>query len=370
MNLAGRRTWRRRGLPASLSGLLLLGGAALLAGLSGSRAEARLAVAVIAPDGACVARILPAAALAGVETRLAEEAERLAAMAGRLMADAAAARLAEARERVPAFGDWAYGWVQSYVTSYQVLGRMLRGLVAPTPEADQAGWAERLVEEVSQPMREAFGARVLPPDLADGLLADLRHAAGVLDLAWQAALRREAAMLAALEAAAAPGAPVAARLDLRAAGQSLVPDLAVPPAAVGALHPGDAGVTLLRTIRPMAARVGAAVLRASEAGSIVAAAGALGFAMGGASGVALGAAAGMGASWTLDWGLSRLDSALHRGEFEAQALRVLEAAEQGIAAGAQDLAAATLAARRVALRPPARGCETLGAAAPLGRAMP
>jgi len=319
-------------------------------------------VAVVAPGGACTTLSLAPATLAAVEARLREEAEQLAAMAWRLMADAAAARLAEARERVPGFGDWAYGWVQSYVTSYRVLLRMLRGLALPLAEGDAGNWAERLAEEISQPMREAFDARVLPPGLAEGLAADLRHTALVLDQAWQAALRRAAAELAAPGPALAPDAPVSARLDLAAAGLSLLPALAVSPQAVGAFDTGDAGATLLRTIRPMAARLGAAVLRASEAGSIIAAGGALGgIAIGGVSGVVAGAAGGMAVSWTLDWGLSRLDAALHRGEFEAQALLVLDAAERDIAAGARDLAAATLAARTAALRPAPLGC---GGAAP------
>lgn len=350
-------------LPPSLAGVVLLGGVVLLAALPESRAEDRVALAVMQPGGQCMAHAVAPATLARIEAELHEEAQRLAAKAGRMMADAAAARLAEARERVPAFGEWAYGWVQSYVTSYRVLGRLLHGLAVSAQAGPDDALAQRLLEEVSQPMREAFGQRVLPPGLVEGLATDMRHTAAVLDQAWQAALGRAAAELAAAPPASATAA---VRLDLATAGHSLLPGLAMAPQGVTAFGvgaPADASAAVLRAVRPMAARAGAAVLRASEAGSIVAAAGALGYALGGISGVVVGAVTGMGVSWTLDWGLSRVDSALHRSGFEAEALAALDQAERDLAEDARALAATALEARRLALRPAARGCGPVGAPA-------
>lgn len=339
----------------SLLGAVLLGSMVFLGALPESQAEDRTAIAVFSADGDCAVRAVHATTVARVEAALEEEAERLADMASRLMTDAAAARLAEARERVPAFGDWAYGWVQSYVTSYRVLGRVLRGLAAPAE--GEKGLAARLVQEAAQPMREGFAERVLPADLTAGLEEDLRHAAILLEQAWRAALARAAAEFDATPPAR--GAQAVPRPDLAAAGHSVANDIATAAGdlvAVAEEDPSEALGALLRSARPMAGRAGAAVLRAGESGSAIAAAGALGYALGGLPGVLVGAAGGIGVSWTVDWGLSRLDAALHRDAFEAQALARLDAMEQQIAAQSARRVVDVLAQRRAALRPAMRGC--------------
>ncbi len=343
----------------------MFGAAALAVALPADRPARETVFAVVAPAGACELRVVEPARLAHLEAVLAEEAERLSAMAERLMADAAAARFAEAREQVPAFGAWAYDWVQSYITSYRVLGRLLRGLAASAHEGEgAAALSERVLAEMAQPVREEFRRRVLSPQMADALTADLAHTAAVLDDAWREALREAAAELAATPPAAL-GTTTALRLNLVASAQPLGPALAAmaprDELAVLAGEPADTAAVFLRSMRPMAARVGAAVVRMSEAGSIVATAGAFGYALGGVPGVALGAAGGVGVSWAIDWGLNRVDAALNRNEFEAQALLALGAAERRIAERAGAAAAAALAQRLAALRPAEGGCITPGA---------
>jgi hypothetical protein len=72
--------------------------------------------------------------------------------------------------------------------------------------------------------------------------------------------------------------------------------------------------------------------------------------------VALGLAGGIGLSWGVDWALNRVDAALNREAFEAQALEAIGRAEQRLAAQGGAAVAAALAARRAALLPAATGC--------------
>lgn len=349
---------------ASLAGAVLLGAAAFAVVPPASRASGTAMLAVVEPGGACTLRAVDPARLARVEAGLAEEVERLHGMAERLMADAAGARLAEAREQVPSFGAWAYDWVQSYITSYRVLGRLI-GAIASAPTDGHSGMAlsERLMAEVSQPMRDEFRRRVLPPDLTESLLSDLAHTADLVEAAWQAALRAAAADLAAAPQVAATIA--APRFDLDAAMQPMGGALTGPSARDAlfgvAEDPADTTMVFMRSMRPMAARLGAAAVRASEAGSVIASAGAFGYAIAGIPGIAVGAAGGIGVSWAIDWGLNRIDAAFNRVEFESQALQALEGAERRIAQRAGALANAALEERFAALRGPAVGCALVGA---------
>lgn len=332
-----RRSWR--GVFVALA--LFLGAAA--------QAET---LAVVAPSGACTLRAAPQGTHAAERAALAAEAAQLGAFATRLLADAAAMRLAPAREGVPGFGDWAYGWVQSYITSYRILARAVTGLVHSVTETE-GPLGTHLAEEMAAPMRAEFRSRVLDPALGDGgIAADLAHVGAALDAAWATALAASAARLALLPPARAEARPTH-RLDLAAASRPVAPDLAAgapaDPLALIAEEGTEPGTVFVRSMRPLAARLGAVVVRASEAGSFIAAGGAFGFAMAGLPGSAVGVAGGVGTSWAIDWLINRVDSSLNRAAFEAQALEAIARAERRLAAGTAALAAAALAARIEAL---------------------
>ncbi|MGK7866925.1 hypothetical protein [Falsiroseomonas sp. E2-1-a20] len=320
-------------------------------------------VAVRAPDGTCTLRTLPQDQAAAWDARLEETAAGLHALSARLLADAAAMRLAAAREAVPAFGDWAYDWVQSYMTAYRVLGLAARGLAEGVAEADAATLPDRIALAMAIPVREAFRQRVLDPAIpAEALAADRLHVASLVEAEWRqavAALAREAALFP-RAVTIAPGAVAAARVDFAAAGRPLAPWLAAAgpadPMALLAEEGAEGGTVFLRAMRPMAARLGALALRVSEAGSLVATGGAFGYALAGSPGVALGLAGGVGLSWGVDWAFNRVDSALNRQAFEAQALAAIDRAEHRLAAQGAAAVAAALAARRAALLPAATGC--------------
>jgi hypothetical protein len=242
--------------------------------------------------------------------------------------------------------------VQSYVTSYRILVRAVTGLAQSVTEPE-GPLGVRLAEEMAAPMRAEFRSRVLDPALGDGgIAADLAHVGAALDAAWATALAASAARLSLLPPAAAEARPTH-RLDLAAAARPVAPELAAgapaDPLTLIAEEGTEPGTVFVRSMRPLAARLGAVVVRASEAGSFIAAGGAFGFAMAGLPGSAVGVAGGVGTSWAIDWLINRLDSSLNRAAFEAQALDAIARAERRLAAGTAAAAQVALAARIEAL---------------------
>jgi len=145
---------------------------ALLAALPARAADQ--VVAVMVPGGACELRQVPAQALAALTAELELARQDAAGLAQRLAEDAAAAHYAGAREAVPAFGAWAYDWVQSYITAYRIAGRMVASAAAAL-RGDAAGLADGVVEQMAEPMRRAFVERVLSRAApADGRRRELR----------------------------------------------------------------------------------------------------------------------------------------------------------------------------------------------------
>ncbi len=318
-------------------------------------------MAVRQADGSCALREVPEAALPAWDAALSEEAARLEGMAHRLLAEAAAMRLATAREAVPAFGDWAYGWVQSYMTAYRVLGLAARSLAEGVAEADAQNLPDRIAQGMAGPVREEFRNRVLAPAIPpEALAADRAHVAALVSAEWRRAVDGVARQAAALPRVAliAPGAVAVPRLDLAAAARPLADwqQAGLDPMALVVEEGADTSTVFLRSMRPMAARLGAVVLRVSEAGSLIATGGAFGYALGGTPGVALGLAGGVGLSWGLDWVLNRVDSALNREAFEAQALEAIDRAEARLAAEGRRAVAAALAARQAVLHGAQTGC--------------
>ncbi len=339
--------------PAAQGIVLAFAGLVLLARPAGAEV-----IALRGPDGHCLLRQAPEGTHAQALAVLAQEAQSLEQYAARLGADAAAMRLAAAREQVPRFGDWAYGWVQSYVTSYRVLARgvveLARSAAGEEGESG-ASLSARLTEEMAGPIREEFRRTVLEPVTRDGgLAADMTHLGRLLDVAWGRAVESQGVALAALPAARRSDG--ALWLDLSTAARPLAPLLAAAlpadPVSLLMAEGADTSTVFLRSMRPMAARLGAVLVRVSEAGSIVATGGAFGYALGGMPGTVAGVAGGVGISWAFDWLFNRVDAALNKGAFEAQALEAIARAERRVAEGAAEAARAALASRVAALSAP------------------
>lgn len=310
-------------------------------------------VAIMLPGGTCELRQVPAQALVDLNLQLDKARQAAADLAQRLAVDAASAHYAGAREVVPGFGAWAYDWVQSYVTAYRIVGRMVTSAAASL-RGDPKGLADGVVEQMAEPMRRAFVERVMaraaPPET---LRRDLEMAAALVEAGWTDALAGALAPLRAFPEA--PAASTAAlRLDPEAAGRvALVTLRAQAGGTASDASPGsDPASLFFHSLRPLSARVSAMMLRATEAGSIVATVAAVGYRFGGVAGLAAGAVGGVGAYWGIDWAFNRADAALNREDFEAQSLLVISRAEAAMAEEARREVLTALDARvaRLAVR--------------------
>lgn len=245
-------------------------------------------------------------------------AARLTTLGQRFLEDSVALRFGQARVLVPDFSAWAYDWTQSYVTAYNIAGRGLLQLgqaalgLAPLPSADSIAHAMAL------PVRAAFQERVTGPSLGDGRFE--------IDMAY----------LATTLASEARDPALGERLNLA---------LRLAPAERLSEAVGSETV-FLRSIRPFVARLGTLVLRLSEAGSVVAVGGYIGYGLVGTAGVLVGTIGGVGLAWGADWTINRVDASLHRPAFEAQAMAAIDVAEASVMADGQAAIAQALAACR------------------------
>lgn len=237
----------------------------------------------------------------------------LAALGHRMIEDSVALRFGAARMLVPSFGGWAYDWAQSYLISYHMMGRALARFGDSATTGVALPNAEALAHDLAEPVRGALRLRVTLPALGDGGFGrDMAHVTQTLAETW--------------------------------------PELAPRLAPLGALDPAahladavGAETVFLRSMRPMAARLGAVTLRVSEVGSVVAALGYLGWSMAGASGGVIGAVGGVGLAWGVDWVINRVDAGLNRANFESQALVMIAAAEAATMAETRGILDAALA---------------------------
>lgn len=284
--------------------------------------------------------ICPAEALARYDAGSA----RMRRFAASMFQDSADQRFGVARLRVPGFSDWAYDWVQSYLTSYRILAQALRGAGEAAVTPGRLPTVDEFAHRLAGPIREQFDEQVTGPAMeGGGLAADLAHIAAVLE--------EEHRMLLAELAATIPGAR---------ALPPLTPEIiaAVPHDADTLFHPVvDTETVFLRSVRPLASRLGVLAVRVSEAGSIVTTAGVFGYALAGTPGVVVGVAGGIGLSWGLDWIINHVDAAINRDAFEANAMTAIATAEAGFLTSGAAAVDAALAARRAALGAlPTAGC--------------
>lgn len=242
-------------------------------------------------------------------------AAELTILGQRILEDSVALRFGQARVLVPQFSAWAYDWTQSYATAYNVAGRGLLQLgeaalgLAPLPSVDSIAHA------MAVPVRVAFQDRVTRPSLGDGRFD--------IDMAYLATT-------------------LAAEARDPALGERL--NLALRLAPTERLYEAAGSETVfLRSIRPMAARLAALLLRLSEAGSVVAVGGYLGYGLVGAPGVLVGTLGGVGIAWGADWTINRVDASLHRPGFEAQAMAAVDVAEASVVADGRAAIAKALA---------------------------
>lgn len=258
--------------------------------------------------------------------RIAADRERAEQLVRRVLGDGVSLAFGAVRERVPIYGDWAYGWVESYVTSYELL---LRSLLAGA-QAGAAPWSPEVrnavVGEAQRFVFDRFDQIVIrPAALPQRLQREWETAAAMAELEWQLARTRTRESVARFLAEHCPGTAVplpepSTTPTLRSPDGSPL-ESAGPIQAIYRLEgAGNAETIFVRSTRPFGARIAIMLARLTEAGSALAA-GSI-FGIGSLSGPITGFVGALATVWTIDWAINRGDEMINRGAMEAD-LRVL-----------------------------------------------
>jgi hypothetical protein len=288
-----------------------------------------------AGDGSIFRVALSRGALAGflLQREAALEAER-ARLADRI-AEAVEVELAllfnGMMGQLPSYADWAYGWLDSYVAAYFILGRVAESQLT----ADRPAIGTALRNAMQGVVTEQFEALVLAPALPPAALAaaaarlqalfDTGWAESLVEeqRAWDRLLAREARVLGHQVGLATAYSPVAACPGLTGsmADRSVAPNLSQLAA------PDQTGLFALRFIRPFAAR-GAILVARFGLASGPATEGLFDILVRPSLAAIRGLAATTVLLWTGDYLLNRIDSLLHRGGFEDQLIMLLAGLRQ------------------------------------------
>lgn len=245
---------------------------------------------------------------------LAAERERMHRLADEAVSTATRIEFGAMRLRAPGYASWAYGWVQSYVTSYQIIGRGFAGAYRHLTTGGSGSTLDAITAEATGVVREHFRDLVVQPERTQRSLdAEWSRVAALLDDEFARIDRQQTEFLVALM-----GRP----LPAEASRPSRVPDIAGSLAA----DAPDIDTILVRSARPMAARAGILILRLTEVGSVAALVGSLGISFGPLTGLAVGVI-GLGLVWGIDYIINGIDAALHRDELESHAVAFVDALE-------------------------------------------
>lgn len=255
--------------------------------------------------------------LARQRAALAAERERLYQLSDEAVSTATTIEFGAMRLRAPVYASWAYGWVQSYVTSYQIIGRGFAGGFDHLYNGKPGSTLDAMTAEATGVVREHFRALVVQPEKTQKVLdTEWSRVAELLDQEFLRIERRQEEALVSLRRQASP-----------AAAEALKPS-SLPPQARGSLtaETPDIDTVLMRSARPMAARAGILVLRLTEVGSVAAIVGSLGISFGPLTGLAVGVV-GIGVVWGVDYIINSIDAALHRDQLESHAVAFVDVLE-------------------------------------------
>ena len=245
---------------------------------------------------------------------LAAERERLHRLADEAVSTATRIEFGAMRLRAPGYASWAYGWVQSYVTSYQIIGRGFAGAYRHLVSGGAGSTLDAMTAEATGVVREHFRDLVVQPDRTQKALdAEWSRVATLLDQEFAQIDRQQIAFLVGLK-----GPP----LPVETLRPSRVPDIGGTLAA----DAPDIDTILMRSARPMAARAGILAIRLTEVGSVAALVGSLGISFGPLTGLAVGVV-GLSLAWGIDYIINSVDAALHRDELESHAVAFVDALE-------------------------------------------
>jgi hypothetical protein len=243
---------------------------------------------------------------------------RISALGRETFAAGVARGFASAYGQLPAFTDWAYSWIASYVFSYQVMHAVTQAGAGTllTGDATMPAVREATIATVAQ----EFNARVLAPS---GLELDVEtaqaDARAVVRDELERFFRREREAWDRFAAQSCPLPPVDARAarHVAVAGGFIPPDTE-PPSAQAPIDGEIARMFGLRALRPFGVRV------------MIPGLAALG--IGGSSGFGAGLALGAGVAWTLDYVVNSTDAVLNRSKLDLLLVARMQAEESRLAA--------------------------------------
>lgn len=321
------------------------------------RADAQSVVrlAVQDLDGTCRVFALPKERSDELQARIINYSEVLLEKAQTSFDRMAEIRFAAAREQVPAFGNWTYGWFESYVLSFRLMMQLYIGLKRGFSEGWPPDFIERLRDDLAAPVREAFKENLLQAGLSPELhLRDLDLIASALDDDWRRIITDFRAQL--LQNPNVPG-PAGYRISLIVPTSDFVDGLsaAAPRSTEEMVSAIQADTTVIfQAMRTIVPRLGTILLRVSEFGGLIFTIAVVGLAFGGLLGFLAGAFLGVAIYWFVDWLFNRTDAFFNQVDFEKNVLDILNQAQAKLSGNAGDTFRQLLL-RRLALISPSPG---------------
>ncbi|MGQ0664096.1 MAG: hypothetical protein ACT4P2_11030 [Pseudomonadota bacterium] len=238
----------------------------------------------------------------------------------------------EMADRVPLFGDWVYGWISNYVTSFDLTMRALESIrqhaaggegtkLREAVEADLVRYVEgRYREIVVRPEETDEKLALAWTRTLDTLDAEWRRIVDDHDRAFRTFLDRQARQVDRV-------ASRAGKLDWdvafvhstswQGAAGHAVAIFDGTPTSENIATQGQAQAVFVRATIPIVSQLVSIAIKASAAGSVGAILGLPALGIGVVPGTLTGLALGITAVWTFDYALHRLDADLNRESLEA-----------------------------------------------------
>lgn len=320
-------------------------------------AQSSVRLAVQDRDGSCRVFAVPKERSDELQARLANLSEGLLEKARTSFDRMAETRFAAAREQVPDFGNWTYGWFESYVLSFRLLVQFYIRLKRGYSEGWPADFADSLRDDLAAPVREAFKEKMLQAGVSqEHHLRDLDRVARALDDDWRRIIEEFRGQL--LQNPNVPG-PAAYRISLIMPASGFGDGLfaAAPRTTDEMVNAIRSDTTVVfQAMRPIVPRLGTVLLRISEFGGLVFTIAVFGLAFAGIVGLVAGALIGVAIYWFIDWLFNRTDAFFNQIDFEKAVLNVIDQAQAKLSENAGNAFKQVLHQRLALISPSPGSC--------------
>jgi hypothetical protein len=293
-----------------------------------AQAQSLVRLAVQDIDGSCRVIALPKDRADQLQHFLTSRGEELVEKAQNSFDRMAETRFANARERVPSFGDWTYGWFESYVLSLRLVIQLYTTIKRGFSEGWPSDFTAALLDDLATPVRDAFKQNMTQAGVdVESHLRDLGQVAGALDADWRNIVGELRAQLA--QSPTMPGSAthrISFASPTTGFGDGLL--ASAPRTTDDMVDTIRSDATLaFQAMRPIVPRLGTFLLRISELGGLIFTIAIVGFALGGILGFVAGAVLGLAIYWLIDWVFNRTDAYLNQMAFERAVLDVIDQAQ-------------------------------------------